>query len=94
MKFPDLGSFSQKIAHKIQPIIGKMYTRNTTLRQFVKFSLVAFVFGYLLNLPLVVLFTDMFNVWYGLSMFFAAFIVHTTKFVWNKLWVFKSHSKT
>ncbi len=94
MKVPDLDGFLQRLAYKIHPRIGRFYASNSTLQQFAKFSFVAFVFGYLLNLPLMVLFTDVFHIWYGVSLLLAAFIVHTAKFAWNKLWVFKSGSKT
>lgn len=87
-KIQDLDTFLEKLANKIHPKIGEMYTNNSTIRQFGKFSLVALVFGYLLNLPLVVLFTDVFHIWYGISLFLAAVIIHIIKFVGNKFWVF------
>jgi len=90
MKIEDLDTFFKRLTNKIHPKIGEMYANNLTIRQFGKFSLVALGFGYLLNLPLVVLFTDVFHIWYGISLFLAAVIINIVKFVWNKFWVFSN----
>jgi putative flippase GtrA len=88
MKF-DLEHALEKFAYRIHPKIGNYYKAHPTIQQYIKFSLVALVFGYLLNIPLVIFFTELFHLWYGLSIFLAAFIINTFKFLWNKLWVFR-----
>lgn len=62
------------------------YLNEGVANRFVKYSFIAFLFGYVANLSLIYFFERFFNVWWGLGMFFSALIIHFLKFLLNEHW--------
>jgi len=62
------------------------YMNEGVVKRFAKYSLIAFLFGYLANLSLIYLFERFFSLWWGYGMFISALMIHFLKFLFNEHW--------
>jgi len=62
--------------------------KKDTIKQFLKFAIIG-VFNTLINMAVLFILTEYFNVYYMLSAIFAFIVAVTNSFIWNKIWTFK-----
>lgn len=77
----------KEIIYYLQNLIGYLPYKKEIIFQFFKFAFVGLI-GTFVNIFILYILTEYFNIYYIISALFAFFIAVTTNFIFNKIWTF------
>lgn len=78
----------KEIIYYLQNLIGYLPYKKEIILQFFKFALVGLI-GTFVNIFILYILTEYFNIYYLISAFCAFFVAVTTNFIFNKIWTFR-----
>jgi len=76
----------------LRNLVGYLFYKKRSLGQFIKFSIVGGV-GTLINIAILYILTEFFNIYYLISAIFAFIVALTNNFILNKIWTFEEKLK-